>query len=61
MMFLSFSYAVSCSQCTLYISPENIRKLYGFPFSGSREKVHWKEWVNKISVIIVICNRKQTN
>ena len=33
-----------CSQCTLSLSPENIRKPYGFlMFSGGTEKVHVAE------------------
>ena len=33
-----------CSQCTLSVPPENIRKPYGFlMFSGSREGLHWKQ------------------
>ena len=33
-----------CSQCTLSLPPENIRKPYSFQmFSGDRERVHWKK------------------
>ena len=33
-----------CSQCTLSLPPENIRKPYGFlMFSGGTEKVHWEQ------------------
>ena len=32
------------SQCTLSLSPENIRKPYGFlMFSEGKEKVHWEQ------------------
>ena len=36
-----------CSQCTLSLPPENIRKPYGFlMFSGGRERCIGNKWVN---------------
>ena len=33
-----------CSQCTLSLTPENIRNPYGFlMFSGDRKMVHWEQ------------------
>ena len=37
-------YQLIYSQCTLSLSPENIRKPESFlMFSGGSEKVHWKQ------------------
>ena len=37
-------YGPICSQCTLSLSPENIRKPWGIlMFSGGRERVQWEQ------------------
>ena len=41
-MFLNFLMAL---QCTSSLLPENMRELYGFLFSGARERVHWERMV----------------
>ena len=40
-----------CSQCTVSLPPENIRKPYGFlMFSGGRERVHWEnKWIKSLT------------
>ena len=44
--FMSLGQPV-CSHCTLSLPPENIKNPDGFLiFSGNRERVHWKQWVN---------------
>ena len=32
-----------CSQCTFSLTPENIRRPYGFLFLGARERVYWEQ------------------
>ena len=39
----AFSYLHICSQCTVSLPPEKIRKTYNFLMSsGDKEKVHWE-------------------
>ena len=45
-IFLFPKYKPICSQCTLSLPPQNIRKPYSFlMFSGGRERVHWEQMV----------------
>ena len=40
---LAFQIQSICSQCTLYLPPENIRKPYVLLFPGGRERVNWEQ------------------
>ena len=46
--FMAFHYQLIRSQCALFLISENITKSCGFLFSGGRERVHRKEWVNRL-------------
>ena len=45
---LAFQIQSICSQCTLYLPPENIRKPYVLLFPGGRERVNWEQMCVKI-------------
>ena len=53
MMLSNIRYPIR-SQCTLSLSPQNIKKVYGFlMFSGGRERVYRNEWVKKLLLELI--------
>ena len=53
MMLSNIRYPIR-SQCTLSLSPQNIKKVYGFlMFSGGRKRVHQNECVKKLLLELI--------